>query len=150
MIVRLNKYLSECGVASRRKSDLLISEGRVKINGNIVFEMGAKVDTNKDEVLIDGEKLIARKKVYYILNKPKGVITSTSDEKNRTTVVDLIPTKEKIFPVGRLDFNTTGVLILTNDGNFSNHLTHPKNGIEREYEVKIDKPLDREDKEKEE
>ncbi len=148
MIVRLNKYLAECGIASRRKSDLLISEGRVKINGKPVFEMGAKVDTDKDEVLIDGEKLLTRKKVYYLLNKPKGVITTTSDDKNRTTVVDLIPTSEKIFPVGRLDFNTTGVLILTNDGNFSNKLTHPTNGIEREYEVKLDRELSKEDKEK--
>jgi len=148
MIVRLNKYLAECGVASRRKSDLLISEGRVKLNENIVFEFGVKVDTEKDIVYIDGEKIITQKKVYFLLNKPKGIITTTNEEKKRTTVVDLIPTREKIFPVGRLDFNTTGVLILTNDGDFSNHLTHPRNGIEREYEVKIEKPLTKEDREK--
>jgi 23S rRNA pseudouridine2605 synthase len=148
MIVRLNKYLSECGIASRRKSDELINEGRVSVNGKLIFELGTKINTDTDEVFIDGEKLKSQKKVYYLLNKPKGVITSTKDEKNRTTVTDLIRSKEKIFPVGRLDFNTTGVLILTNDGDFSNFLTHPKNKIEREYEVTIDKELAIEDKEK--
>lgn len=147
MIQRLNKYLSECGIASRRKSDLLIQEGRVKVNGKIVFELGIKVDTEKDEILIDGEKSKAQRKIYFLLNKPKGVITTTKDEKDRTTVVDLIHTREKIFPVGRLDFNTTGLLILTNDGDFSNYLTHPRNEIEREYEVKLDKPLLKEHRE---
>lgn len=146
MIVRLNKYLAECGVASRRKSEELISNGRISINGKIVIELGTKVDTSKDEIFIDGEKLQTKEKVYFLMNKPKGVITSTSDEKNRVTVTDLVKTKEKIFPVGRLDFNTTGLLILTNDGDFSNFITHPKNGIEREYEVVIDKPLEQADK----
>ncbi|MCB9250039.1 MAG: rRNA pseudouridine synthase [Ignavibacteriales bacterium] len=148
MITRLNKYLSECGIASRRKSDELIQEGRVQVNGSTVFELGTKINPDKDEVYVDGEKLKEQKKVYFLLNKPIGVITSTSDEKNRVTVVDLIKTKEKIFPVGRLDYNTSGVIMLTNDGEFSNYLTHPKNGIEREYTVKIDKPLELEDKEK--
>ncbi len=147
MIVRLNKYLSECGVASRRKSDILIQEGRVKLNGKVIFELGTKIDTEKDEVLIDGEKIQTQKKVYFLLNKPKGFITSTKDEKNRATVVDLIKTKEKVFPVGRLDYNTTGLLVITNDGDFSNYLTHPRNEIEREYEVKLDKPLTKEHKE---
>ncbi|MCB0731531.1 MAG: rRNA pseudouridine synthase [Ignavibacteriae bacterium] len=148
MIVRLNKYLSECGIASRRKSDEIISDGRVTVNGSTVWELGAKIDTSVDEVLIDGEKIRTQKKVYFLLNKPKGVITSTNDEKDRKTVTDLINTREKIFPVGRLDYNTTGLLILTNDGDFTNYLTHPKNGIEREYEVVIDKPLTKEDREK--
>lgn len=147
MILRLNKYLSDCGIASRRKSDLLIQEGRIKVNGKVVFELGLKIDPVKDEILIDGEKSRTQKKVYYLLNKPKGVITTTDDEKNRTTVIDLIKSREKIFPVGRLDFNTTGLLILTNDGDFANNLTHPSNGIEREYEVKLDKPLSKEHKE---
>ncbi len=147
MIVRLNKYLSECGIASRRKADILIQEGRVSVNGSIAFELGTKVDTDKDDVFIDGEKLKQQRKVYFLMNKPKGVITSTSDEKDRVTVVDLIKTKEKIFPVGRLDYNTTGVLLLTNDGEFTNYLTHPKNGIEREYEVTIDIPLTKEHRE---
>ena len=142
MIVRLNKYISECGIASRRKSDELINNGRVSVNGNIVLELGTKIDTDIDEISIDGEFLKTRKKVYFLLNKPKGVITTTSDDKNRTTVTELINTKEKIFPIGRLDFNTTGVLLLTNDGELTNFLTHPKNGFEREYEVLLDKPLE--------
>lgn len=146
MIVRLNKYLAECGIASRRKSEELISNGRVSINGKLVIELGTKVDTSKDEIFIDGEKLKTKKKVYFLMNKPKGVITSTSDEKNRVTVTDIVKTREKIFPVGRLDYNTTGLLILTNDGDFSNFITHPKNGIEREYEVVIDKPLEQDDR----
>lgn len=147
MKVRLNKYLSECGVASRRNSDILIQEGRVKLNGKVVNELGTKINADEDEVLIDGEKINKRKKVYFLLNKPKGFITSTKDEKDRATVVDLIKTREKIFPVGRLDYNTTGLLILTNDGDFSNYLTHPRNKIEREYEVKLNKPLTKEHKE---
>ncbi len=146
MIVRLNKYISECGIASRRKSDELIYDGRVSVNGNIVLELGTKIDTDTDQISIDGEYLKTRKKVYFLLNKPKGVITSTTDDKKRTTVTDLINTKEKIFPVGRLDFNTTGVLLLTNDGELTNFLTHPKNGFEREYEVLLDKPLELEDR----
>ena len=148
VIVRLNKYLAQCGVASRRKSDVLINEGRVSVNGNVVLELGVKVDSEKDSILIDGQKLKQQNKVYYLLNKPKGIISTTSDDKKRITVVELIKTNQKIFPVGRLDFNTTGVLLLTNDGELSNYLTHPKNGIEREYEVKLDKELQKGDKEK--
>ncbi len=148
MKVRLNKYLAECGVASRRKSDELITEGRVTVNGNIILELGTKIDPDNDEISIDGEKLKVQSKVYYILNKPKGIITTTSDDKKRKTVVDLIKTNKKIFPVGRLDFNTTGLLLLTNDGEFSNYLTHPRNGIEREYEVKLDRELSKQDREK--
>lgn len=148
MIVRLNKYLSECGIASRRKSDILIQDGRISINGKVITELGFKVDTDIDEISIDGEIIKSKKKVYYLLNKPKGVISSTKDERSRRVVTDLIPINEKIYPVGRLDFNTTGALLLTNDGEFSNFLTHPKNGIEREYEVLLDKELKIEDKQK--
>ncbi|MEE9430509.1 MAG: pseudouridine synthase [Melioribacteraceae bacterium] len=147
MIVRLNKYLAQCGVASRRKSDALIEEGRVSVNGNVVLELGVKVDPDKDDIFIDGQKLKPQGKVYFLLNKPKGIISTTSDDKKRVTVVQLINTSQKIFPVGRLDFNTTGVLLLTNDGELSNYLTHPKNGIEREYEVKLDKELKKNDRE---
>ncbi len=147
-LIRLNKYISECGVASRRKADELISEGRVSVNGKIVTKLGTKIDPEKDKVKIDGELVRWEKKVYYLLNKPKGVITSTKDEKNRTTVTELIKTNLKIFPVGRLDYNTTGVLLLTNDGEFANFLTHPRNKIEREYLVTLDKQLSKEDREK--
>jgi pseudouridine synthase len=146
MQIRLNKYISECGIASRRKSDELISGGRVKVNGITVNELGMKIDPQNDSVSIDGESLKHKSKLYFLLNKPRGIITSTKDEKNRRTVTDLISTNERIFPVGRLDYDTSGLIILTNDGEFSNFLTHPKNGIEREYEVTIDQPLSIEDK----
>ncbi len=148
MEVRLNKYIAESGFASRRKAEEYIEQGRVLLNGKVVKNLGTKVDPFNDVVYVDDVKLKLREKVYYLLNKPKGVITSTSDEKNRRTVVDLIRTREKIFPVGRLDYNTTGVLLLTNDGEFSNKLTHPKNKYGRVYIATIDKDLAEKDKEK--
>jgi len=147
-LIRLNKFLSDCGFASRRKSEEFILQGRVYINDKLVMDLSAKVDPDKDVVLLDGEKVVPKRPIYILLNKPKGVVTTTSDEKKRLTVVDIVKTKDKIFPVGRLDYNTTGVLILTNDGEFSNFLTHPANKIPREYEVKLDRPLTDEDKEK--
>ncbi|MFZ6033558.1 MULTISPECIES: pseudouridine synthase [Melioribacter] len=141
MKIRLNKFLSECGISSRRNSEEYIKTGRVSVNGNIVTDFSFYVDPAVDVVYLDGEKLKPEKKVYYLLNKPKGYITTTSDEKNRKKVTDLIKTKHKIFPVGRLDYNTTGVLILTNDGNFSNLMTHPSKKIPRVYRATLDKPL---------
>ncbi len=144
--VRLNKFISQCGFTSRRKSEEYIKEARVTLNGKVIYDLSIKIDPSSDEVCIDGEKLHPQKKVYYLLNKPKGFITSTDDEKNRKTVISLIKTNIKIFPVGRLDFNTTGTLLLTNDGEFANFLTHPKNKISRQYKVQLDKPLTKEDK----
>lgn len=144
--IRLNKYIADCGVASRRKAEELIIQGRVAINENIILELSSKVDPEKDIVTIDGEKISQKRHVYILLNKPRGVVTTTSDEKNRKTVLDVIKSKEKVFPVGRLDYNTTGVLLLTNDGDFSYLLTHPSNNVPREYEVKLDKPLSDDDK----
>lgn len=134
MKIRLNKYLSECGIASRRKSEELIKEGRITVNNKTITELFYTVD-EKDIVAFDGEIIRAEKKIYFLLNKPKGYITTTSDEKGRKKVTDLINCKQKIFPVGRLDYDTTGVLLLTNDGDFSNFLTHPKNKIPRVYHV---------------
>lgn len=145
MAVRLNKFISESGIASRRKAEEYILQGRVSVNNKVVVDLSYKV-TEDDEVLVDGEKICPRKYVYYLLNKPKGVITTTEDDKHRKTVIDLINSPEKIFPVGRLDYNTTGVLLLTNDGNFSNLLTHPRNRIERVYEVSLDRYLEDNDK----
>lgn len=147
-MIRLNKFLSEAGVTSRRKSEELIKEGRVSINGNVVTSLSTKVNPFDDKVKLDGELLHREKKVYYLLNKPKGVITTTKDEKKRKNVVDLVKSSKKIFPVGRLDYDTTGVLLITNDGDFSNFLTHPRNNIEREYLVFLDKELDLKDKER--
>ena len=148
MLTRLNKFISECGISSRRKSEELILQGRVAVNNKVVAELSYKVDPEKDMVEVDGEKIIPKRHVYFLLNKPRGFITSTSDEKSRRTVVDLIKTKEKVFPVGRLDYNTTGVILVTNDGNFANLLIHPKHKVPREYEVRLDRPLDEEDRSK--
>jgi 23S rRNA pseudouridine2605 synthase len=144
--MRLNRYLAECGIASRRKSEELIKEGRVSVNKNIVRELSIVIDPDSDIIALDGEKIKVQKKVYFLLNKPKSIITSTADEKGRPTVINLINTNQKIFPVGRLDFNTTGVLILTNDGEFSNFVTHPRNKVPREYKVVLDKELSEESK----
>ncbi|NWF88613.1 MAG: rRNA pseudouridine synthase [Ignavibacteriaceae bacterium] len=144
--MRINKYLSDCGVASRRKVEELIRQGRISINENVIYELSTKVNSERDIVKVDGEPVSNKKRVYYLLNKPKGVITTTKDEKGRTTVTDLIKNETAIYPVGRLDFNTTGVLLLTNDGDFSYLLTHPKHKVPREYDVKLDKPLTEDDK----
>ncbi|MCX7876281.1 MAG: rRNA pseudouridine synthase [Melioribacteraceae bacterium] len=146
MKIRLNRFLAESGVASRRKAEEFIKEGRVTINNKVVVELATLIDDENDIVKVDGEIVKPEKKVYYLLNKPKGYITTTDDEKGRKKVTDLINTKQKIFPVGRLDFDTTGVLILTNDGDFANFLMHPKNKIIREYKVMLDKPITDEDK----
>lgn len=137
---RLQKYMSRCGIASRRKSEELILKGKVSVDGKIIKELGFKV-TGKEEIIVDNKLLKPNDKVYYLLYKPSGVISSVKDEKNRTTVVDLIDTEEKIFPVGRLDYDTTGALLLTNDGELANKLIHPKYSIEKTYIAKIDKPL---------
>jgi 23S rRNA pseudouridine2605 synthase len=141
-LIRLNKYISDSGIASRRKSEEYILQDRVSVNNKIVNSLNIRIDPDNDKVCLDGELIQPKKHIYLLMNKPKGVVTTTSDEKKRKTVLDLIKMNEKIYPVGRLDYNTTGVLLLTNDGNFSNLLTHPKNNIFRLYEVKLDKPLD--------
>ncbi|HSL90262.1 MAG TPA: pseudouridine synthase [Ignavibacteriaceae bacterium] len=146
MLVRLNKFIAESGITSRRKAEELILQGRISVNNKIVNELSFKINPDEDDVLVDGERIKPRRYVYYLLNKPSGFVSTTNDEKNRATVTDLIKTNEKIFPVGRLDYNTTGVLLLTNDGNFSNLLTHPKNRIQRVYEVHIDRLLNDDDK----
>jgi len=148
MEMRLNKYIAESGFASRRKAEEYIEQGRVLINGKVVTNLATQVNPFSDEVYVDDVKLKIKEKLYFLLNKPKGFITSTSDEKNRKTVVDLINTREKIFPVGRLDYNTTGVLLLTNDGELANKITHPKNNFKRVYVAKIDKELSALDKDK--
>ena len=148
MQTRINKYISGSGVTSRRKAEEFITQGRVSVNDQVVTNLSFKIDDEKDVVKIDGEKISPRKHLYYLLNKPEGFITSTKDEKNRPVVTKLIKTNERIYPVGRLDYNTKGVLLLTNDGAFSNLLTHPKNKVPREYEARIDKNLSDEDKER--
>ena len=133
---RLQKVIANSGYTSRRKAEELILEGRVKVNGKTVYELGIKVD-NSDLIQIDGEILSKDDKVYYILNKPRGVITSTTDDKNRKTVVDIINTDKRIYPVGRLDYDTTGLLLLTNDGELANKIMHPKNKTDKVYIAKV-------------
>ena len=133
---RLQKYLSSCGIASRRKSEELILAGKVKVNGKVVTELGTKV-SEKDEVEVENMEVYRKEKEYYLLYKPEKTICSVSDEKGRTTVVDLIETDEKIFPVGRLDYDTTGLILLTNDGELTNKLTHPKGFVEKTYIAKV-------------
>jgi 23S rRNA pseudouridine2605 synthase len=147
-MIRLNKYIADSGVTSRRKSEELILNGRISVNGKVIKELAFKVDTEKDEVKFDGDRISPHRHLYFLMNKPKGTITSTNDEKNRKTVIDLVKTKEKIYPVGRLDYNTTGVLLLTNDGDFSNLMTHPKNSVPRKYEATLDRNLEEDDVQK--
>ena len=134
---RLQKYLSSCGVASRRKSEQLILDGRVKVNDVVVRELGFKVSSN-DSVMVDNSLVSKDEKLYYLLYKPEKTICSLKDEKGRKTVIDLIDTKERIFPVGRLDYDTSGLLLLTNDGELTQILTHPKGNVEKCYIAKID------------
>lgn len=133
---RLQKVIASSGVASRRKAEELIKEGKVKVNQVTVTEMGVKV-TSKDEIEVNGQIISKEEKEYYLLNKPRGVVTTTKDDKERRSVVDYIETDKRIYPVGRLDYDTTGVLLLTNDGEFSNILMQPKNQIDKVYLAKV-------------
>jgi 23S rRNA pseudouridine2605 synthase len=139
----LNKFIAHCGVGSRRDAVPLIKEGKITVNGNIVTEPGFKV-TDKDVVMFNGKKLFVTKNmVYILLNKPKDYITTTDDPQGRKTVLQLIKhaTSERIYPIGRLDRNTSGVLLFTNDGELTQRLTHPSYNIKKVYEVKLDKPV---------
>ena len=133
---RLQKVIAASGVTSRRKAEELITAGKVRVNGEIVTELGTKV-SDKDRIEVNGEILEKEVIEYYLLNKPRGVVTTTSDDKGRKTVVDLNPTNARIYPVGRLDYDTTGVLLLTNDGNFANILMHPSSEVEKVYVAKL-------------
>lgn len=135
-LVRLNKFISENGNYSRRKADELIKRGDILVNG-IKAILGQKINPNQDKVAINGKELKQSKLVYYALNKPKGVITSASDEIGRQTVTDLVPKNPRVFPVGRLDKESQGLIILTNDGDLANQLTHPKFEHEKEYEIQV-------------
>lgn len=141
--IRLNKLIADSGIASRRKVDEMIIEGRVTVNGRTVTGLGLRIDPAKDKVAVDGEHLrTSVKKLYILLNKPVGIITTVSDEKNRKTVIDLIKAGERVFPVGRLDYNTSGLLLLTNDGELANALMHPSGEMKKSYIVKLSKPLE--------
>ena len=134
---RIQKVIAASGYCSRRKAEELISKGKVLVNGEVITEMGFKVSGN-DYIEVEGNPINEKEeKEYYLLNKPRGIVSTSSDEKNRKTVVDLIKTNKRIYPVGRLDYDTTGAIILTNDGELTNLLTHPKNKVEKVYVAKI-------------
>ena len=133
---RLSKVIATSGIASRRKAEELIDNGFVKVNGKVVREQGVKVDSS-DIIEVNNRILKKELKEYYLLYKPRGIVTTTNDEKGRKTVVDLIKTGKRIYPVGRLDYDTTGLLLLTNDGELTNILTHPSNNIDKVYVAKV-------------
>lgn len=135
---RLQKYLANQGIAARRKCEEFILAGRVKVNGEVVTELGTKINPEVDKVEFDGKEVRnEEKRVYILLNKPIGYVTTAKDQFDRPTVLDLVKVKEKVLPVGRLDMYTSGALILSNDGDFINKVTHPKNEIEKTYTVTV-------------
>lgn len=138
--IRLQKFIADCGITSRRKAEQLITQGRVSINGEVVMELGTKVDPNNDVVLVDGHlaDLAAVDQVYLILHKPRGFVTTLNDPEGRETVMDLVKdVSERIYPVGRLDYLSEGLLIMTNDGEVANMIMHPKFNVTKVYEVKV-------------
>ena len=140
--IRLNKFLALAGIGSRRSNDELILSGDVKVNGKVVQELGVKINPQIDRITVRGNQVFVEQKlVYLLLNKPKDTITTVKDERGRTTVMDLVKVKQRVFPVGRLDRNTTGVLLITNDGEFANGLMHPKHEIERVYHVRLERGI---------
>ena len=143
---RLNKYIANAGVCSRREADQLISAGKIKVNGTVNTTLGYLVQP-RDKVVYQGKVLRAEKLVYVLLNKPKDYITTTSDPESRKTVMELVKKActERIFPVGRLDRNTTGLLLFTNDGDLAKKLSHPSHEVRKLYQVQLDKPLTRKD-----
>ena len=136
---RLNKALARSGVASRRGADRLIAEGRVSVNGRVVQDLGRQVESDTDSIKVDGKRIASapRQHVYLLLNKPRGYVTTLRDPEGRPTVRELIPGSRRLFPVGRLDFHSEGLLLLTDDGALCRSLTHPSGGVPRTYEVKV-------------
>jgi len=144
--IRLNKYIANSGLCSRREADKLIEEGKIKVNGKLVDSMGLKV-SSQDIVTYNGKELKQEKLVYVLLNKPKDFITTTDDPQGRRTVMELVKTasNERLYPVGRLDRHTTGLLLLTNDGDLAKKLSHPSHKVKKIYHVTLDKPLSKND-----
>lgn len=133
---RLQKVIAQSGLCSRRKAEEYIINGVVRVNGNIVRELGTKV-SRKDDITVNGKPIQKEELVYYVLYKPVGYVSTTKDEKGRKTVLDFLPTGKRVYPVGRLDYDTSGVLLLTNDGEFTNQMISPKHHVEKEYMVKM-------------
>lgn len=150
MLMRLQKYIAEAQVASRRKAEEMIGEGRVWVNGKKITELGTKVESDRDVVTVDGKEIhICEKMVYIMLNKPEGCVTTVKDQFNRKSVMDYVKdVNERIYPVGRLDYDTSGLLIMTNDGELTYRLTHPKHNVVKTYIAEVDREPDKRDMEK--
>ncbi len=133
--MRIQKYMAQCGIASRRKSEEIITQGRVKVNDKIVTELGAQINPSKDVVKVDNKIIhVEKKKIYIAVNKPEGYVTTVSDQFDRNKVVDLVKEiEERIYPIGRLDYDTSGLQLLTNDGDLAYKLTHPKHEVNKRY-----------------
>lgn len=140
-MVRLQKAIADSGFCSRRKAEEYIVKGKVFVNGEKITELGSKVEGN-EEIIVDGNAISKQDKEYYILYKPRGVISSTKDDKGRKTVVDFFSSNKRLYPVGRLDYDTTGIILLTNDGEFANMMLHPKNKIPKVYIAKLEGIID--------
>ena len=140
---RLQKVIANSGYCSRRKAEELISSGKVRVNGEVVSELGVKVDGN-DEIMIGGKIISREEKEYILLNKPRGVVSTSHDDKERKTVIDLINSDKRLYPIGRLDYDTTGALLLTNDGELTNLLIHPRNKVDKVYIAKVKGFFDKE------
>ncbi len=146
MEVRLQKYLAEIGIASRRAAEKMIEAGKIKVNGEVITMQGVKIDPEKDQIEVEGKKVSAHKELkYYMLNKPVQYVTTASDEKGRETVIDLLPTTIRVYPIGRLDYMSSGLLLLTNDGDLTYKLTHPKHDIPKKYIATIEPKVYEED-----
>jgi pseudouridine synthase len=134
---RLQKILSSAGVASRRAAEKLIVEGRVSVNGTTITELGTRADPDTDDIRVDGRRIARPRRRYIALHKPRGYVTTRSDPEHRRTVLDLVGAGEYLYPIGRLDYDSEGLLLLTNDGEFAEHLMHPRYAVEREYEARV-------------
>jgi 23S rRNA pseudouridine2605 synthase len=135
--VRLQKILSAAGVASRRAAETMIVAGRVSVNGEVVTELGTRADPEADDIRVDGRRIGRPRRHYIALYKPRGYVTTRSDPEHRPTVLDLLGAKDYIYPIGRLDYDSEGLLLLTNDGDFAERLMHPRYGVDREYEARV-------------
>ena len=148
-IVRLQKYIAMSGVASRRAAETMIQEGRVKVNGKKITEQGVKIEIGADNVSVDDKPIKLKNKKYYImLNKPEGVITSVKDEKGRKTILDIVKVEERVYPIGRLDYDSSGLLLLTNDGDIYNNIIHPRVKIDKKYIAECKGVFSKEDMER--
>lgn len=136
-LVRLHKVLAEAGIGSRRKCEEIIQEGRVEVDGEFVTELGVSVDPAKQKITVDGQRIRARRKQYFVLNKPVGVVSTNFDQAGRTRVIDLVPQDERLFTIGRLDRQSEGLIIITNDGELANQLAHPRFGVAKTYHVEV-------------